>query len=180
MRIVFMSLVASCLASPALADLPLGEKKIVLSSIAEAIEIGKITFTGKGTSRKFMIDLNESLMKDEFLSMRPFKCLESVKRYYCYVPYPYALNGEVRDQDLTDLEYSLLFVQKEPNAYGISLWNGVYYKLELAADGAISGKLNEVDLDQLATPTSSLRPITSDMLNEAPTDKQWLPIITIK
>jgi len=178
----YFAIIFGLASTSAFADLPVGEKKIVLSSASERIEIGTVNFTGGGSKRRITVTLNDKLLKDEFLSMRPFKCLESAKRYYCHVPYPYSWKGEVTEQDLGDLEYALLFVQKEPNAYGINLWNGVYYKMVLGADGTISGKLNEVDMDSLAVPPKDggLRPLTVDMLNEATPEQQWLPQLSIK
>ncbi len=169
-------------ATAAWADLPSGEKTISLSSADETMDIGTVRFDGTGASRKISVTFKDALFHDEFLSMRPFKCLESSKRYYCHVPYPYQWKGEITAQDLGDLEYALLFVQKAPTAYGINLFDGVYYKMSLAADGTISGKLNDVDMDTLAVPPKDggLRPLSADLLNEAVAEKQWLPVMSIK
>jgi hypothetical protein len=168
------------LITPALADLPRGTKTIVLKSKAETIAIGTIQFDGEGPSRTITATLNAELFRDHFLSMRPFKCLEGEK-FYCHLPYPYAWKGEVTETDLADLEYALLFVQKEPAAYGINLWHGVYYKLTLSTDGRISGTLHEVDMDVLASPPADgeLRPITPDLLTRADPGGQWLPELII-
>ncbi len=176
-------LAAAILASAAqAAELPVGEKQITLSSSTQTIALGTVNFSGSGPTRQIIVKINDALLTGEFLSMRPFKCLESPTRYYCAVPYPYAWTGVVTADDLTDLEYALLFVQKEPTAYGINLWQGVYYKLTLAAHGTISGQLNEVDLDILAAPPKEnvMRPITQDMLSPANPETQWLPSLTIK
>jgi hypothetical protein len=165
----------------ALADLPSGERKIVLSSASEKIEIGTAVFDGSGEIRTISVKFKEELFKDHFLSMRPFKCLEGVK-YYCHLPYPYEWKGVISAGDLTDLEYGLLFVQKEPTAYGINLWNGVYYRLTLEDAGRISGTLHEVDMDTLASPPApgNFRPLTEDLLTKVPSDGQWLPHLTIE
>lgn len=167
-------------ATPALAELPTGEKTITLTSAAEKIAIGKVTFTGDGPSRKISVRMNHALFKDHFLSMRPFKCLEGPK-FYCHLPYPYAWKSEITETDLADLEYALLFVQKQPNEYGINLFNGVYYKLTLEG-GRMTGALHEVDMDTLASPpeASNLRPITDDLLTPAAVQGQWLPNIVIE
>jgi hypothetical protein len=170
------------LPSLAHAELPSGVRRIVLKSATEAIEIGTVTFDGAGSTRQIKVSMHDPLYKDEFLSMRPFKCLESAVRYYCHLPYPYAWKGEITEADLTDLEYALLFVQKVPTAYGINLWDGIYYKLSLAADGKITGALHDIDMDNLASPPKdgSLRPITTDMINAAAANGQWLPTLSIE
>ncbi len=166
---------------PAQAELPTGQRKIILSSASERIEIGSVTFSGAGPTRNIAVDLNQSLFKDHFLSMRPFKCMEGTSHHYCHLPYPYEWTGEISEADLADLEYALLFVQKRPTAYGINLWNGIYFKL--AKDGiAITGTLHEVDMDNLASPPASgnFRPLTEDMLTPTATEGQWLPFIAIE
>jgi hypothetical protein len=169
------------IATPALAELPTGERSIILSSATEKIDIGTVIFDGSGQSRKISVKIKDDLFKDHFLSMRPFKCLEGVK-FYCHLPYPYAWRGEISESDLTDLEYALLFVQKEPTAYGINLWNGIYFQLNLDAEGKISGTLHEVDMDTLASPPAvgNFRPLTEDMLTKTSDDGQWLPQVTIE
>ena len=166
----------------AFAGLPDGEKRIVLSSPSENIDIGAVIFSGAGASRTVEVKLNEALFKEHFLSMRPFKCLEGAARFYCHLPYPYEWKGEITETDLTDLEYGLLFVQKAPSEYGINLWNGIYYKLTLGADGKISGALHAVDMDNLASPPAKgdFRPLTPDMLNPAAPEGEWLPFLKIE
>lgn len=169
------------LSSPALAELPTGMKTITLNSATEKIVVGTVAFAGSGKSRSIAVTMQDGLFKDHFLSMRPFKCLEGIK-FYCHLPYPYTWKGEITATDLADLEYALLFVQKEPTAYGINLWHGIYYKLSLAADGSMMGDLHELDMDVLASPPpdGEMRPIAADMLNKAAADGQWLPHLTIE
>jgi hypothetical protein len=169
------------LSTSAPAELPTGSKSLWLQSATEKIEVGSVEFAGNGSNRNITVHMSETLFKDHFLSMRPFKCLEG-KKFYCYLPYPYEWKGVISENDLTDLEYALLFVQKDPTAYGINLWNGIYYKLELAGDGRISGALHEVDMDTLASPPEAgeLRPITPDLLNRADPGGQWLPTLVIE
>jgi hypothetical protein len=169
------------LSTPALAELPTGSRVLVLKSATESIAIGKVVFAGSGGTRSVAVQLNEALFKDHFLSMRPFKCLEGVK-FYCHLPYPYEWKGVISGDHLTDLEYALLFVQKEPTAYGINLWHGIYYKLGLSVGGRISGALHEVDMDTLASPPAAghLRPLTPDLLTKADPAGQWLPELAIE
>jgi hypothetical protein len=171
-----------CMVSNAVAELPMGERKISLKSASESVEIGSVVFSGAGKTRSIVVQMKEGLLKDEFLSMRPFKCLEGATRFYCHLPYPYEWNGEISETDLVDLEYALLFVQKQSTAYGINLWNGIYYRMTLAADGKISGVLNEVDMDNLASPPpkGEMRPLTDDMINTTAADGQWLPMLVIE
>jgi hypothetical protein len=179
---MFRSLAALVLLStPALAELPSGSKTVTLKSGTESIDVGTAVFTGSGDSRTVSVSMNDGLFKDHFLSMRPFKCLEGVK-FYCYLPYPYAWKGVVTETDLADLEYALLFVQKDPTAYGINLWNGIYYKLQLSVDGRILGTLHEIDMDVLASPPAAgeLRPIAADMLTKGDASGQWLPTLIIE
>lgn len=165
------------------AELPTGTRTITLASNA-GIEfvIGTASFVADGAGRKIEIQIDDTKLQNEFLSMRPFKCLEDPDKHYCYLPYPYDWQKKITPDDLTDLEYGLLFVQKGAKEYGINLWNGVYYKLVLNADGSISGTLHEFDGDILAVPPKpdNLRPITASDLNEVTVSGQWLPRLIIK
>jgi hypothetical protein len=179
--LTILALIAS--ATPGLAELPNGVKQILLRpSAGEAVLVGQINFTGDGDTRRFSLTLDERLFKDHFLSMRPFKCLEGSEKFYCHLPYPYPSNGIISKADLADLEYSLLFVQKAPQAYGINLWHGIYYKMTLAPDGKISGVLHDVDMDLLASPPPSgeMRPIKSSDISASPPDTNWLPGLLIE
>lgn len=118
---------------------------------------------------------------DHFLSMRPFKCLESEKKYWCRIAYPYDIKRRVSASDLTDLEYDLLFVWKGATEYGINMWNGVYYKLD-GEDGRLVGTLNEMDMGKLAAPPDdgNLRPIREVDLQPGEPDSHWLPRLIIE
>ena len=169
-------LALSLISTSALAELPTGHRTITLTSASERIEIGSIDFSGDGPTRKIKVQMRDDLFKDHFLSMRPFKCIEGPK-HYCHLPYPYEWKGEVSEGDLADLEYALLFVQKEPTAYGINLWHGIYYKFTLGADGKLIGMLHEVDMDMLASPPKEgeFRPISYSDINATAAEGQWLP-----
>jgi hypothetical protein len=171
------------LSTPALAELPSGVKQILLlPANGAAVHLGQVAFAGDGDSRRFVVTLDQRLFKDHFLSMRPFKCLEGKEKFYCHLPYPYPVKGVITGTDLSDLEYSLLFVQKEPEAYGINLWHGIYYKMDLGDDGRIGGVLHDVDMDLLASPppADEMRPIKHADISPSPPDANWLPILSIE
>ena len=117
---------SAAMAGPAL---PTGEKRIWLVSTAgETLRIGRITFAADGDARQVAVTLDAPELKDEFLSMRPFRCVPGAKETWCHLAYPYDLKGRITADDLTDLEYSLLFLFKPPTGYGIDAWNGLYFK----------------------------------------------------
>jgi len=130
------------------------------------------------------VSMDDSRFGDYFLSMRPFKCLESEQQLLCHLPYPYQNAQQITQDDLTDLEYQLLFIRKNPNDYGINPWFGVYYKLswQNPPHGPITGQLHETDMDVLAAPPEdpTIKPITVDDLYEADSDVHWWPTITIQ
>lgn len=146
-----------------------------------AIAVGEIRFTDKAETTGYEIHWDDSKFGEHFLSMRPFKCLEGPEKYWCRVPYPYENQRRVTAEDLTDLEYDLLFLWKGAGEYGINMWNGVYYRLE-AREAGLEGRLHEVDMDILAAPpeTGDLRPIGPHDLEEGDTDSHWLPRLTIE
>jgi hypothetical protein len=135
------------------AQLPDGKKTITLISAAgDTQTIGAAIFTNDGDGRTFTITLDGPEFEDEFLSMRPFRCLKGVKETWCHVDYPYELKRRVTKDDLMDLEYALLFLFKPPAGYGISTWNGLYFKLAADVDGVISGTVHDVNLEPLGVP----------------------------
>ncbi|MEL7049441.1 MAG: hypothetical protein AAFO75_10855 [Pseudomonadota bacterium] len=154
------------------ASLTSGEKTItVISASGERLRIGKVTFSpiGDGAEMAIKVDLDSPEFGDEFLSMRPFRCLQDPKELLCHLVYPHGLKRKVSADDLTDLEYELLFLFKPVGGYGIDAWNGLYFDLKLLPDGTISGPINEVDLNILAVPPEQefARPISDGDLTEA-------------
>jgi hypothetical protein len=149
-------------------------------SQGEAITIGQLQLTQDQVGFLAKVELADERFSDQFLSMRPFKCLEGDSEWYCYLPYPYENPRTITPDDLTDLEYDLLFIRKTPTEYGINPWNGVYYKLRWE-DEAIVGDLHEVDMDILAAPPDDgvLRPIGEADLTPGEPDQHWLPRVTI-
>lgn len=152
------------------APLPEGRKIVTLVGAGgERVAIGHVAFTPDGDGASFKVALDEELFSDEFLSMRPFQCLSGEKEMWCHLEYPYDLESRISADDLTDLEYSLLFLFKPPKDYGINPYNGLYFKLELGKDGAITGKVHDVDLDPLGVPPGDLstRVIAPEDLSES-------------
>lgn len=129
---------------------------------------------------RYALTLREAPFSDHFLSMRPFKCLTGPEKHWCYVPYPYE-NARNLTQDLTDLEYDLLFIWKGAGDYGINMWNGVYYVLEPEGD-RIVGAMHEMDMDILSAPpeAGNLRPIRPVDLEPAEPSSHWLPRLVVE
>jgi hypothetical protein len=159
-----------------------GSKTISLLEVNnEALKIGTVNFHNDNDKIRYEITFDKTVFSDEFLSMRPFKCIRKPKQMICHLIYPYKKQGYINNNDLTDLEYDLLFLHKTPNEYGINAWNGLYYDLNLSGNG-INGVLKEVDLNVLAAPPEddNLRAITEDMLYEADPEIHLFPKLTIE
>ena len=117
------------------------------------LRIGTVVFSGQeGGAYGVDVDIDSAGFEDQFLSMRPFRCLTGSSEWFCYLPYPYDLKKTITTDDFTELEYQLLFIWKSPKSFGIDAWNGVYYKLSHNADGTLSGHLLQGDLNVLANP----------------------------
>lgn len=117
------------------------------------LDIGQVTFSRVDKENtRVEVELESSAFEDQFLSMRPFKCITEPTEWFCYLNYPYELHKLINSDDLTELEYQLMFIWKSPKMHGIDAWNGVYYQLSAQADGTIIGKLLQGDLNVLASP----------------------------
>ena len=165
------------------ASLPDGKKSITLISVAgDKLKIGDVTFTTDGAARTFAVTLDAPEFEDEFLSMRPFQCLKGEKETWCHVDYPYELKRRVTAGDLMDLEYELLFLFKPPAGYGISTWNGLYFKLAAAEDGGITGAVHDVNLEPLGIPADdpAVRLIQAGDLSPADPETHRFARIEIK
>ena len=114
--------------------------------------LGTVEFTPKGDESTFSLHLDHARMKDFFLSMKEFKCLEG-EEIQCHVPYPYPNPGTIKRTDLRWLEHSLLFLYKAPKDFGAKLCNGLYYQMRIT-DRGIVGTPQAVDLP----PTPASRP----------------------
>lgn len=164
------------------AELPEGEKSILfVDNNGERLTIGKIDFKHKEGRVTYSIEFDDSVFSNEFLSMRPFKCIRKPGKMVCNLIYPYAKKGYITKQDMLDLEYDLLFLHKAPEEYGINAWNGLYYRISIINDG-LEAKLMEVDLNVLAGPPDEglLRPITDDMLHKADPALHMFPRLLIQ
>ena len=161
---------AAWLAAYAEPTLPDGRKTITLVSTAgDKQVVGHVTFAKDSDGATFEVKLDAPEFQEKFLSMRPFPCLAGKKETWCHLAYPYDMKKRITASDLVDLEYALLFLFKPPAGYGIDPWNGLYFKLALAKDGALAGPVNDVNLDPLGVPPAdrSARVIQSSDLNPA-------------
>ncbi|WP_170785527.1 hypothetical protein [Ruegeria lacuscaerulensis] len=184
MRRLFSSILLLGLASalPSVAKPLTGQKEIFLVDDAgHRILIGYVKFSQNGETTIYDLEFNDEVFSEHFLSMRPFKCLEGPDKHWCHVPYPYELQRYVSAEDLTDLEYDLLFIHKGATEYGINMWNGIYYRLNADGDHLV-GQLHEMDMDVLSAPpeAGNLRPIKHDDIHESDPDSHWLPGIVIE
>jgi hypothetical protein len=167
----------------AAATLPSGKKTITLvAGDGQRLPIGHVTFAPDADAAKVAVVLDAPQFAEEFLSMRPFRCLAGEKETWCHLPYPYQIKGRVSAADLIDLEYALLFLFKPPAGYGIDAWNGLYFPLTLGDDGSISRSLHEVDLNVLAVPpmAGNLRPVTRAGLTPVSADSHRFARIEIR
>ena len=171
-----ISAMLACLASGGAA----GSERTVLLHPAEGDPIAVARLVA-GPGGGFALEWDESRFSGHFLSMRPFRCLEGPDKLWCRAPYPYDNPRRIADGVLTDLEYDLIFVWKPAGAYGIDMWNGVYYVLE-EKNGRIEGRLHEIDLDLLASPPESPgeRLIGAADLEPGEPEDHWLPRLTIQ
>jgi hypothetical protein len=182
-RSLVFAVLAIWSSAAAAATLPTGKKAITLvAADGMRLDIGHVTFAGDQAGAAIAVVLDAPQFTDEFLSMRPFRCIAGTKESWCHLPYPYQTKAHVTPDDLTDLEYALLFLFKPPAGYGIDAWNGLYFQLALAPDGSIGGALHEVDLNILAVPpmAGNLRPIARAALTPVAADSHRFARIEIR
>lgn len=150
------------------------------TSEQESVDIGQVTFTAENGGYRFSFTLDEGVFEKQFLSMRPFDCMQKPKMMVCHLPYPYQNNHFITADDLADLEYEILFLHKYSGAYGIDAYDGIYYQMKMT-DNGIEGVLHDIDLNVLKVPPEegNLRPITPKLLYKANLDKHWFSNITI-
>lgn len=154
---VILAMTAFSLVAPSkvtlAAQLPVGDKVITLiAKDGSRKVIGRVSVQPDGEASKIQVVLDSPDFTNEFLSMRPFRCLSGPKRMWCHLPYPYDLHGRITAADLMDLEYALMFIWRTYDRVGADAWNGLYFKLALGEDGAITGALHEADFNLLASP----------------------------
>ena len=150
----------------------------------QEVRIGEIKFskvTAESTSVSIEVEIDRSVFSEHFLSMRPFRCLTGDEEWFCYLEYPYELRSIISPEDLSDLEYQLLFIRKTPQEFGIDAWNGLYYKLKLEKDGTISGRLWEGDLNSLQSPPSEkyAKPVELDEFIVGDESRRLFPWIKV-
>lgn len=167
------------------AKLPSGTKTVTLvSHDGNRLDVAEATFKPAAKPGRIAVDVKliDKPFQDEFLSMRPFRCLPDSKEMWCYLEYPYANAREISADDLQDLEYLLLFLFKPPKGYGIDAWNGLYFKLSLGADGNLTGVVHETDMNVLAVPPDEgvTRPISHGALTETSPDTHRFHKIEIR
>jgi hypothetical protein len=182
---ILLSTVAASFVLPAAAapKLPSGAKTITAIAPSGAKEvIGHVTFIADGDGAKIDVAMDGAKFKDEFLSMRPFRCISGTKRMLCHLEYPYATAKRITATDLVDLEYALMFLWRTYDKVSIDAWNGLYYKFKLNDDGSLSGELHEADYNPLASPPPAgvTRPITHNDLTKAESGQHLYDRIEIK
>lgn len=154
----------------------------LIDQAGEELDIGQVRFSEPDNEDTGVdVELDSEQLIDQFLSMRPFRCLTAAAEWFCYLPYPYDLARTVTPEDLTELEYQLLFIWKSPKTFGIDAWNGVYYRLVRQDDGTITGHLLQGDLNVLADPPEKFsHPIDLFEFTEEGADNRLYPSLIIR
>jgi hypothetical protein len=167
---------------PAMAWELAGTKTIQLHGRdGQRTSLGTVTFEPKGDKTAFSVKLDAERLKDFFLSMREFKCLEGNGEILCHVPYPYANPATVSATDLAWLEHALLFLFKLPKDFGAKWWNGIYYRLSLTEQGLV-GVPEAIDLNQISAPPTdrSIPPYGPSERSKLAPDARWFGKLTIE
>lgn len=166
-----LAMLAMSPAAPSHANsLPVGRKAITLvAADGSRTMIGHVTFSPEGAGTRIEVKLDAPGFTEEFLSMRPFRCLSPPKQMWCHLDYPYRIENRITVGDLADLEYRLMFIWRTYDRVGADAWNGLYFKLALNGDGSISGPLHEADYNVLAVPPAPevTRPVTHGDISTA-------------
>ena len=160
-----------------------GDKRVRLHGRdGQVLEIATLRFEPRPDGRTtFTLKMDHDRLKDYFLSMREFKCVDGQGEVMCHVPYPYPQPGTVKSGDYAWLEHSLLFMFKRPSDFGAKLWNGVYFQLSAGANG-LEGRPQAVDLNLIGAPPDKpdqppYRPVLRDDI--AP-GTRWFERLTIE
>lgn len=178
---LFSGLLALGLAMPAAAWELAGSKTIKLQTRdGQTIVLGTVDFKPQGEQSTFSLHLDHARLKDFFLSMKEFKCLEG-EEIHCHVPYPYPHPGTVSRDDLRWLEHSLLFLYKAPKDFGARLWNGLYYRMQIT-DRGIVGTPQAVDLGLIGAPPAdnSVPPYGVEERSDITPNSRWISGLTIE
>ena len=183
MRRTLTSLLLGCLlmgASLASANWS-GDKTIRLHGRdGKVVAVGSVRFTPSGDRTAVRVTMDIHALKDFFLSMREFKCLEGGTEVLCHVPYPYKNPGTITPTDLGWLEHQLLFFYKQPSDFGAKLWNGVYYRLTVTDKGLV-GTPQAIDLNAIGAPPArtDVPPYSPAERNDVPAGARWFDRLTI-
>lgn len=170
------------LSVPAVAWELAGDKTITAHTRdGQAITLGTVSFKPQGEHATFTLHLDHARLKDFFLSMKEFKCLESAEEIQCHVPYPYPNPASVTRTDLRWLEHSLLFLYKAPRDFGARLWNGLYYQMQIT-DKGIVGTPQAIDLGQIGAPPAdnSIPPYGPGERTDITQNSRWITSLTIE
>jgi hypothetical protein len=168
---------------PVGSGLAAGKKTITLiADDGRRQRVGSVDFVPDGDGARIAVTLDAPEFAEEFLSMRPFRCLPGERQMWCHLAYPYGKRNRITARDLVDLEYELMFIWRTPDRVGADAWNGLYFKLAVAADGAIEGRLHEADFNVLATPPTETyaRPVGHGDLTPAETGRRLYDRIEIR
>jgi len=167
--------------SSAHAEISAGEKKVFLDSPSgESLQIGTVTMQGEPNAMDITFVLDESKFSDQFLSMRPFKCIDG-SPMVCRLAYPYEKENRISADNFGDLEYEFLFISRSPTEYGIDPYNGRYYVIS-EKQGKLTGEIRAVDLNILAAPPEegNTRPITEADLDPLEASNERFPVLRIE
>ena len=176
-----LSIFLMMLSQAAMAEIPTGQRSVFFESAAgERFELGKIDIRQNGNAYDYDLMLNDSKFSDQFLSMRPFKCIDG-DVMVCRLEYPYDKGTQISSNDMGDLEYEFLFIVRSPTEYGIDPYNGRYFVFN-EQNGRLVGEVNAVDLNILAAPPQAgvKRPITEADLDYIEADNERFARVAIE
>ena len=127
------------------------------------------------------VTMTHGLLKDHFLSMKEFKCLEGDGEIACHVPYPYANPARVNAQHLEWLEHQLLFMFKLPTDFGAKLWNGLYFRFTVTPSG-LQGHPQAIDLNHISAPPDRLDtpPFDASLRDDIVPNPRWIQRLSIE
>lgn len=133
------------------AEITPGDKQVWFESAnGERVKLGNLELKPDADGWRFRFELEDSGFSQQFLSMRPFKCLDG-ETMFCRLAYLYTRSNRITAQNFRNLEYEFLFITRSPKEYGIDPYNGRYYLLS-EQDGRLIGEPRAVDLNILAAP----------------------------
>ncbi|MDO9313906.1 MAG: hypothetical protein Q7T97_05110 [Burkholderiaceae bacterium] len=148
----------------------------------DAVKLGTVQFTPQADGRTgFVVTIEPESVKDYFLSMKEFKCVDGSGEILCHVPYPYPQPGTVKANDYAWLEHSLMFMFKTPAEFGARLWNGIYFQLHLTEQG-LEGRPQAIDLNQISAPPDKphVPPYRAALRSDIPAPQRWFNRLTIE